>query len=72
LVQTSISYQEDSIPVFLFGADSNIIPSLLTALKNNKLTLSKLKESLVKIDLFRSQAILYSARGDKYSIPIFA
>ena len=72
MVITSISYKEDSVPVFLCGADSNIIPSLLTALHNNKITLSSLKESLVRIDLSRSQALSYSARGDKYSIPIFA
>jgi hypothetical protein len=72
MVMTSISFKEDSIPVFLFGADSNILPSLVSALQNNKLTLSNLKESLVRIYLFRSQALLYSAKGDKYRISIFA
>lgn len=71
MVTTNISFQENSVPVFLFGADSQIIPSLLSALQRNRLTISNLKESLVRIDLFRSQALLYSAQGDKYSIPIF-
>jgi hypothetical protein len=68
---TSISYQEDSVPVYLYGASPNIIPSLYSALQNNKLTLPTLKESLVRIDLFRSEALLYSAKGDKYRVPIF-
>ncbi|WP_240420732.1 hypothetical protein [Paenibacillus periandrae] len=71
MVTTNISFQENSVPVFLFGADSQIIPSLLSALQKNRLTIANLKESLVRIDLFRSQALLYSAQGDKYSIPIF-
>jgi hypothetical protein len=71
MVITNISFKEDSVPVYMYGTDHKIIPNLLSALQNNKLTLSNLKESLVRIDVFRSQALLYSAKGEKYQIPIF-
>ncbi|MNI18864.1 hypothetical protein D3C73_722840 [compost metagenome] len=68
---TNISYNELPVPVHLIGTDHKLIPSLLSALKNNKITLSTFQESPVQIDLFSSEAYLYSSEGSKYRIPIF-
>ncbi|MBP1995656.1 hypothetical protein [Paenibacillus eucommiae] len=68
---TNISFNDAAVVVNLIGTDQKLIPSLLSALKNNKITLSRLQESPVQIDLFSSEAYLYSPGGDKYRIPIF-
>jgi hypothetical protein len=68
--QTSISYNEVPVLVNLIGTEHKLIPSLLTALKENKITLSSIQEPPLQIDLFSSEAILYSNERDKYRIPI--
>ncbi|MED4599120.1 hypothetical protein P9314_00130 [Paenibacillus validus] len=70
---TRILYNNDQAPVQvnLVGTDEKLIPALLSALKNNKITLSSIQEAPVRIDLFSSEAFLYSSGGDKYRIPIF-
>ncbi|MEK8128177.1 hypothetical protein WMW72_09705 [Paenibacillus filicis] len=67
----NVFFNHDVVQVNLFGTDQKLIPSLLSALKNNKITLSSMKEPPVRIDLFSAEAVLYSTEGDKYSIPIF-
>jgi hypothetical protein len=69
--QTYISYNDKQIPVTLIGTNQNLLPTLLKALRYNKLTIGRIKETLEKIDLFRAEAIVYSSQGDKFRIPIF-
>lgn len=69
----TIQFEERAIPVHFYGTDPKSIPALLQALKHNKLTIAKhaLKEQLANIDLFTSEAILYSSVGGKHRLPIF-
>ncbi|ALS21154.1 MULTISPECIES: hypothetical protein [Paenibacillus] len=67
----SILYNEVPVVVNLIGTDLKLIPSLLSALKQNKITLSSIQEPPWQIDLFSSEAVLYFNAGDKYRIPIF-
>jgi hypothetical protein len=69
--QTYISYNDKQIPVTLIGTTQKLLPTLLKALKYNKLTIGRIKETLEKIDLFSAEAIVYSSQGDKFRIPIF-
>jgi hypothetical protein len=71
MTNTTILYDQKQIPVTLIGTDQKLIPTLLKALKYNKLTIGKIKETLEKIDLFSAEAIVYSSQGDKFRIPIF-
>lgn len=66
-----ISFNEKPVSVNFIGTDQKLIPSLLSALKNNKLSLSCIPEPPTQIDLFSSEAVLYSARGSQVRIPIF-
>jgi hypothetical protein len=68
--QTVIIFNEISIPVEFVGSDQKQIPSLLSALKNNKITVSNLVKPS-HIQLYTSEAILYTRDGDMYRIPIF-
>lgn len=67
----SIHYNSKPVAVHLIGTDHKLIPSLLSALRNNKLTLSGLRASLDRIELFSAEAILYADDGNKARIPIF-
>ncbi|NOV04523.1 hypothetical protein [Paenibacillus planticolens] len=69
--RTNISYNDVHVVVNLMGTDHKLIPSLLTALKHNKITLNAIQNPPLQIDLFSSEAHLYSEEGDKYRIPIF-
>jgi hypothetical protein len=71
LTNIYISYNHKQIPVTLIGTDQKLLPTLLKALRHNKLTIGKIKETLEKIDLFSAEAIVYSSQGDKFRIPIF-
>ncbi|UKS30474.1 hypothetical protein LOZ80_16630 [Paenibacillus sp. HWE-109] len=68
---TNISYNDVPVVVNLIGTDMKLIPSLLSALKQNKITLSSIQHAPHQIDLFSSEALLYSDEGDTYRIPIF-
>lgn len=67
----SILFNQKLIAVTLIGTDHKLLPSLLSALKSNKLTMSYLKSSLDRIELFSAEALLYSSDGHKARIPIF-
>ena len=71
MMQTDITFNESLVNVNLMGTDRKQIPSLLNALRKNTLTVSKIEKPLVKIDLFDSEAFIYSLNGNKYRIPIF-
>jgi hypothetical protein len=68
---TKIIFNTKNVAVNLIGTDQKLIPSLLFALENNKITLFNLHPSLEKIDLFSAEAIVYSIDGNKARIPIF-
>ncbi|MFN0225176.1 hypothetical protein [Paenibacillus sp. KR2-11] len=68
---TSIMFRDNSILVRLIGTDLRRIPSLLSALRHNKLTLSSLRKPPVRIDLYDEEAMLFTPDGDKYRLPIF-
>ncbi|OPH58704.1 hypothetical protein BC351_23150 [Paenibacillus ferrarius] len=69
--RTNISYNDVPVVVNLIGTDLKLIPSLLSALKHNKITLGAIHNPPLQIDLFSSEALLYSDEGDKFRIPIF-
>jgi hypothetical protein len=71
LLQTNIEFEKKTVPVQFIGADPKLIPSLLSALRNNKFTMHQLKPSIERIELFSAEAILYSKDGNKARIPIF-
>jgi hypothetical protein len=71
MTNTTIIYDQKQIAVTMIGTDQKLIPTLLKALKYNKLTIGKIKETLEKIELFSAEAIVYSSQGDKFRIPIF-
>jgi hypothetical protein len=71
MIQTKIMFNKQPISVTLIGADQKLLPSLINALKNNKITLQHLKYSVERIELFSAEAILYSSDGNKARIPIF-
>ncbi|MFD0695331.1 hypothetical protein ACFQZT_14595 [Paenibacillus sp. GCM10027628] len=60
--QINISYNEVPVPVNLIGTDQKLIPSLLSALKQNKITLASIQEPPLHIDLFSSEAVLTQAK----------
>ncbi|MZQ85582.1 hypothetical protein GQF01_26020 [Paenibacillus sp. 5J-6] len=68
--QINISYNEVPVPVNFIGTTHKLIPSLLSALKLNKITLASIQKPLC-IDLYNSEAILHASEGNKYRIPIF-
>jgi hypothetical protein len=68
--QTMVMFNEISIPVDFLGCDEKQIPSLLSALKNNKITVNNVV-NLSHIELYTSEAILHNRKGDRYRIPIF-
>lgn len=69
--KTNIQFNQETVNVNLIGTDHKQIPSLLQALKSNKLTLGHIQSSLKQVDLYNSEAILYSEEGDKYRVPLF-
>ncbi|AEI44178.1 hypothetical protein [Paenibacillus mucilaginosus] len=68
---TNITFGNNSILVRLIGTDRGRIPSLLSALRHNKLTWSSLRKPPVRIDLYDEEAMLFTPDGDKYRLPIF-
>jgi hypothetical protein len=71
MIQTNILFNQETVNVNLIGTDQKHIPSLLHALKTNKVTLGNIHAPLVQVDLYNSEAILYSEQGDKYRVPLF-
>ncbi|WP_261305135.1 hypothetical protein [Paenibacillus andongensis] len=71
MIQTNILFNQETVSVNLIGTDHKHIPSLLHALKTNKLTLGNIHTPLMQVDLYSSEAILYSEKGDKYRVPLF-
>lgn len=71
MIQTNIMFNQELVNVNLIGTDHKLIPSLLHALKTNKITLGSIQKPLVQVDLYSSEAILYSEEGDKYRVPLF-
>ncbi|CAN7395011.1 hypothetical protein LJR153_002482 [Paenibacillus sp. LjRoot153] len=69
--KTNIQFNQETVNVNLIGTDQKHIPSLLHALKTNKLTLGNIQAPLKQVDLYNSEAILYSEKGDKYRVPLF-
>jgi hypothetical protein len=67
----SILFNQKPVSVTLIGTDHKLLPSLISALRSNKLTMSHLKSSLERIELFSAEAVLYSSDGHKARIPIF-
>lgn len=66
-----IFFNQRKVPVRLIGTDRKLLPRLIKALGYNKITIGRIRESLVKIDLLGTEAIVYSSQGDKFRIPIF-
>jgi hypothetical protein len=64
-------FEKKPVSVNLIGTDQKLLPSLIAALRNNKITLQVLKSSVERIDLFSAEAMIYSANGNKARIPIF-
>jgi hypothetical protein len=71
MVQTNIMFEKKAVSVNLIGTDQKLLPSLISALRNNKITLQVLKSSIERIDLFSAEAMIYSSNGNKARIPIF-
>jgi hypothetical protein len=71
MMRAAIIFDKTLVNVNLMGTDHKQIPSLLNALKKNTLTVSNIDKPLVQIDLFNSEAFIYSCDGNKYRIPIF-
>jgi hypothetical protein len=70
----TIILDNKEIEVQLMGASPKLIPLLLKAIKQNKLTLSKetfLTHLISSIDLYCAEAILHFEKGLKVKIPIF-
>lgn len=67
----NIRFNQANVSVHMIGTDHKLIPSLLSALHRNKLTLAGLRASLERIELFSAEAILYGSDGNKARIPIF-
>jgi hypothetical protein len=67
----NIKVNQNNVAVHLIGTDHKLIPSLLSALRHNKLTLTALRASIERIELFSAEAILYGDNGTKARIPIF-
>jgi hypothetical protein len=70
MLQTMVKFNDISILVEFVGTDQKQIPQLLSALKNNKITVSHLGHPS-HIQLFTTEAFLHSRDGDIYRIPIF-
>jgi hypothetical protein len=64
-------FNAKSVLVNLMGTDQKLIPSLISALRNNRITMLHLHPTIEKIDLFHAEAIVYSVDGNKARIPIF-
>lgn len=71
MAKMNILFNMKAISVYFIGTDQKLIPALIHALRNNKLTMMNFINSLERIDLFNSEAILYSSDGNKARIPIF-
>ncbi|UJF34748.1 hypothetical protein [Paenibacillus hexagrammi] len=71
MAKMNILFNMKAISVYFIGTDQKLIPALIHALRNNKLTMLKMIQSLERVDLFHSEAILYSSDGNKARIPIF-
>ncbi|RTE10145.1 hypothetical protein [Paenibacillus whitsoniae] len=69
--KTQIVFNQELVNVNLLGTDHKLIPSLIHALKANKLTVGSIQTPLVQVDLYSSEAILYSEEGDAYRLPLF-
>ncbi|MNG38407.1 hypothetical protein D3C85_950990 [compost metagenome] len=67
----NILFNKQPISVNFVGTDHKLIPSLINALRHNKFTTMNLVNSLERVDLFSSEAILYGTDGNKARIPIF-
>jgi hypothetical protein len=70
-VRMNILFNKKPISVNFVGTDHKLIPSLINALRHNKFTTMNLVNSLERVDLFSSEAILYAKDGNKARIPIF-
>jgi hypothetical protein len=68
--QTVILFNKRPVPMQLIGSDEKQIPSLLAALKHCKLTVSRMGE-ISLIELYASEAIVHTERGDMYWLQIF-
>lgn len=71
MMQTNILFNQETVNVNLIGTDHKHIPSLLHALKTHKVTLGNIQTPVVQVDLYNSEAILYSEQGDTYRVPLF-
>jgi hypothetical protein len=70
-VRMDILFNKKPISVNFVGTDHKLIPSLINALRYNKFTTMNFVNSLERVDLFSSEAILYAKDGNKARIPIF-
>lgn len=70
-MRMSILFNKKSISVNFVGTDHKLLPALLNALQNNRLTMTNLIKSVESVDLFTSEAIIYSKDGNKARVPIF-
>ncbi|CAN7346820.1 hypothetical protein LJR153_005463 [Paenibacillus sp. LjRoot153] len=70
-MRMNILFNKKPISVNFVGTDHKLIPSLINALRHNKFTTMNLVNSLERVDLFSSEAILYATDGNKARIPIF-
>ncbi|SEC76214.1 hypothetical protein [Paenibacillus sp. GP183] len=69
--QTVVLFNERPILVRFHGSDEKQIPSLLSALKNNKITLGRMRQPPSHVELYGTEALIYSGQEEAYRIPIF-
>ncbi|MFC5453169.1 hypothetical protein [Paenibacillus aestuarii] len=68
----SILFNKRTVLVnFNGGTDHRLLPALINALRYNRLTMINLIQSIDRVDLFASEAIIYSIDGNKARVPIF-
>ncbi|NHN35008.1 hypothetical protein [Paenibacillus agricola] len=68
--QTVVLFNERTVPVQFLGSNEKQIPALLSALKQSKLTVSRMEEPSL-IELYGSEAIVHTVNGDRYRLPVF-
>jgi hypothetical protein len=69
--QTVVIFNDHPILVQFHDSDEKQIPSLISALKHNKITLQRMQNSPSHIELYGTAAILHSGEEESYRVPLF-
>jgi hypothetical protein len=70
LRETLVLFNDRPILVRFHGSDERQIPSLLSALKNNKISFRRVHQ-LSHVDLYGTEAIIHLDETESYRIPLF-